>query len=71
MDIRPAYSCLLGRPWIHGAGAVTSTLHQKLKYPVKGKIVTACRGGVHGQPSEIILIRGYYRGRNIETKPLN
>lgn len=27
MDIRPAYSCLLGRPWIHEAGAVTSTLH--------------------------------------------
>src|ERR1051325_4950160 len=42
MDIRPAYSCLLGRPWIHGAGAVTSTLHQKLKYPVKGKVVTVC-----------------------------
>ena len=40
MDIRPAYSCLLGRPWIHGAGAVTSTLHQKLKYPVKGKVIT-------------------------------
>ena len=42
MDIRPAYSFLLGRPWIHGAGAVTSTLHQKLKYPVKGKVVTVC-----------------------------
>ena len=40
MDILSAYSCLLGRPWIHGAGAVTSTLHQKLKYPVKGKIIT-------------------------------
>ena len=42
MDICPAYSCLLGRPWIHGAGAVTSNLHQKLKYLVKGKIVTIC-----------------------------
>ena len=40
MDIRLAYSCSLERPWIYGAGAVTSTLHQKLKYPVKGKIVT-------------------------------
>ncbi|GAU10455.1 hypothetical protein TSUD_419240, partial [Trifolium subterraneum] len=29
MDIQAAYSCLLGRPWIHDAGAVTSTLHQK------------------------------------------
>ena len=42
MDIRPAYSCFLGRPWIYGAGEVTSTLHQKLKYPVKGKIITVC-----------------------------
>ena len=40
MDIKPSYSCLLGRPWIHEVGAVTSTLHQMLKYPVKGKIVT-------------------------------
>ena len=39
-DIRPSYSCLLGRPWIHGADAITSTLHQMLKYPVNGKIVT-------------------------------
>ena len=42
MDICPAYSYLLGRPWIHGANVVTSTLHQKLKYPVKRKIVTVC-----------------------------
>ena len=40
MDIRLAYSCMFGRPWIHKVGAVTSTLHQKLKYPVKGRIVT-------------------------------
>ena len=38
MDIRSSYSCLLGRAWIHGAGDVTSTLHQMLKYPVKGKL---------------------------------
>jgi hypothetical protein len=40
MDINPAYSCLLGRPWIHAAGAVTSTLHQKLKFVVDGKLIT-------------------------------
>ena len=42
MEILPTYSCLLGRPWIHGVGVVTSTLHQKLKYPMRGKIVTIC-----------------------------
>ena len=38
MDILPSYSCLLGRPWIHNAGVVTSTLHQMLKYPIKGTL---------------------------------
>ncbi|KAA3479928.1 hypothetical protein EPI10_020401 [Gossypium australe] len=31
MDIKPSYNCLLGRPWIHTAGPVPSSLHQKLK----------------------------------------
>ncbi|XP_050877163.1 uncharacterized protein LOC127080915 [Lathyrus oleraceus] len=39
IDIHPAYSCLLGHPWIHEAGAVTSTLHQKLKSVKNGKLV--------------------------------
>jgi len=40
MDIPASYSCLLGRPWIHEAGAVTSTLHQKLKFVSHGKLIT-------------------------------
>lgn len=40
IDIRASYSCLLGRPWIHKAGAVTSTLHQKLKFVHNGKLIT-------------------------------
>jgi len=39
MDINPAYSCLLGRPWIHSVGVVPSTLHQKLKFVVGGQLV--------------------------------
>ncbi|KAI5406185.1 hypothetical protein KIW84_052797 [Lathyrus oleraceus] len=39
MDIHPSYSCLLGRPWIHEAGVVTSTLHQKLKFVKNKKLV--------------------------------
>ena len=49
MDIRPSYSCLLGHPWIHEAGVVTSTLHQMLKYLVKGKIVI-----VHGEEEYMV-----------------
>ncbi|KAA3467685.1 hypothetical protein EPI10_002675 [Gossypium australe] len=40
MDIKPSYNCLLGRPWIHSAGAVPSSLHQKLKLVAEGRLVT-------------------------------
>lgn len=39
MDINSSYSCLLGRPWIHSAGAVPSSLHQKLKFIAEGKLI--------------------------------
>jgi len=39
MDINPTYSCLLGRPWIHSVRVVPSTLHQKLKFMVDGRLV--------------------------------
>lgn len=37
MEINPSYSFLLGKPWIHVTGAVTSTLHQRLKFIVGDK----------------------------------
>ncbi|RDY13951.1 hypothetical protein CR513_01042, partial [Mucuna pruriens] len=40
MDIRPAYSFLLGRPWIHVAGAVLSSLHQQVKFISNHQIIS-------------------------------
>ena len=40
MDIHPSYSMLLGRPWIHAARAIPSSLHQCLKYIANGMLVT-------------------------------
>lgn len=40
MEISPASSMLLGRPWIHTAGAVPPSLHQRVKYVVEGHVVT-------------------------------
>lgn len=39
MDISLAYNYLLGRLCIHAASAVTSTLHQKLKFIFKDKLI--------------------------------
>lgn len=40
MNIKFAYSMLLGRPMIHSADAIPSFLHQKIKYIMDGKLVT-------------------------------
>ena len=44
LDISAAYNMLLGRLWIHPAGAVPSTLHQNVKYAIDGLLVA-----VHGE----------------------
>lgn len=43
MNINPTYNYLLGRPLIHAANAVTSTLHQKLKFVINDKLVIISR----------------------------
>ncbi|XP_017647806.1 uncharacterized protein LOC108487996 [Gossypium arboreum] len=40
MDITSSYNLLLGRPWIHSAGVVPSSLHQKVKFIMDGLLVT-------------------------------
>ena len=33
------YTAILGRPWLHSLGAISSTLHQKVKYPSGGQVL--------------------------------
>lgn len=49
MDTHPAYSCLLGRPWIHAVSTRTFTLYQKLKFLFEDKLVI-----VYGDKDSII-----------------
>ena len=39
MDISPSYNYLQGRPWIHIARAIPSTLHQKIKFVTEVQLV--------------------------------
>ena len=32
------YMAIVARPWLHALGAVSSTLHQKVKYPSEGQV---------------------------------
>ena len=39
VDTFSPYTAIMGRPWLHSLGAVSSTLHQKVKYPSRGQVL--------------------------------
>ena len=40
LDIPRSFNLLLGRPWIHAARAIPSSLHQKVKFMANGQVIT-------------------------------
>ena len=38
VDAYSPYIAIVARPWLHTLGAVSSTLHQKVKYPFEGQL---------------------------------
>ena len=38
VDAYSPYTAIVARPWLHTLGAVSSTLHQKVKYPSESQI---------------------------------
>ena len=38
VDAYSSYTAIVARPWLHTLGVVSSTLHQKIKYPSEGQI---------------------------------
>ena len=39
VDVFSPYTAIMGRPWLHTLKAVSSTLHQKVKYPSGGQVL--------------------------------
>ena len=39
VDAFSSYTAIMGRPWLHSLGVVSSTLHQKVKYPSEGQVL--------------------------------
>ena len=38
VDVFSPYTAILARPWLHAMGAVASSLHVKVKYPINGRV---------------------------------
>ena len=39
VDAFSLYTAIVGRPWLHILGVVSSTLHQKVKYPSRDQVL--------------------------------
>ena len=39
VDAFSPYTAIMSRPWLHSLGAVSSTLHQKVKYPSRDQVL--------------------------------
>ena len=38
VDTYSLYTAIVAKPWLHALGAMSSTLHQKVKYPSGGQV---------------------------------
>ena len=38
IDAYSPYTAIVARPWLHALWAISSTLHQKVKYPSEGQV---------------------------------
>jgi len=65
LEIPSVFSLLLGRPWLHAAGAVPSSLHQKLKFIVDDKLIT-----IDGEPDYSIIKETSVPFISAEEEPL-
>ncbi|RVW22168.1 Retrovirus-related Pol polyprotein from transposon 17.6 [Vitis vinifera] len=56
LRIPTSFNLLLGRPWIHRAGAIPSSLHQKVKFIHDGQVIIVRSTGIY-----LPLLSQYFR----------
>ena len=43
VDAFSPYTAIIGKPWLHSLGVVSSTIHHKVKYPSGGQVLEIVR----------------------------
>ncbi|XP_030970955.1 uncharacterized protein LOC115991399 [Quercus lobata] len=56
VDAYSPYTAIVARPWLHALGAVSSTLHQKVKYPLEGQVKEVIRDQAMAQQCMVSAI---------------
>ncbi|XP_050273308.1 uncharacterized protein LOC126716540 [Quercus robur] len=58
VDAYSPYTAIVARSWLHALGAVSSTLHQKVKYPSKGRVKEVIGNQAMAQQCMVLAISG-------------
>ena len=64
VDAYYPYTAIVARPWLHALGAVSSTLHQKVKYPSEGRLKEVIRDQAMARQCIVSAI-----SRRLSTEP--
>ncbi|RVW87079.1 Transposon Ty3-I Gag-Pol polyprotein [Vitis vinifera] len=56
LRIPTSFNLLLGRPWIHVAGAIPSSLHQKVKFIHDGQVITVSTRDIFASSEPVLQI---------------
>ena len=57
MDTYSPYTAIVAKPWLHTLGVVSSTLHQKIKYPSEGQIEEILGDQIMARQCMVVAIR--------------
>ena len=68
VDIFSPYTPIMGRPWLHTLGALSSTLHQKVKYPSRGQVLEVIRSQVAARQCLVTAIQHRPEAKTSATK---
>ncbi|XP_030942145.1 uncharacterized protein LOC115967229 [Quercus lobata] len=57
VDVFSLYTAIMGRPWLHTLGVVSSTLHQMIKYPSGGQVLEIVGSQVAARQCLVVAIQ--------------
>ena len=62
VDVYSPYIAIMARPWLHAIGAVSSTLHLKVKYPSRDRVEELVRSRAMAKKILVATIRHQSKG---------
>ena len=67
VDAFSPYTAIMGRPWLHTLGAVSSTLHQNVKYPSGDQVLEILGSQSMARQCLVVAIQHRHEAKTLAT----